>query len=249
MRHKLFKKTCIILGLALGLNTFVYGSETQTITSNQTVQTTVTYSKGDISEYNISIPKTIEITSESTVEYTITVDGKILSNDKITVTPDETVLLKDQAKNSSKKDIEATVEQEKTEWVQSELGTSTTGSITVGKISAGAWKGQLNFNITLEEVINNLEFYINVYDSVNEATTYTYTIKEGSSWSDEGVIEKLNSQNKDVTLQISDDNKLNAIWNETLLNNDPDGKLVSADETIEDGTTYYLDNCNNIGEP
>ena len=72
------------------------------------------------------------------------------NNTKLSIVPDESVLLKQQGKEN----ITATITQEKQEFTYSDLkdgATSTsTGNVIANSLSAGSWNGSFNFTVSLK---------------------------------------------------------------------------------------------------
>lgn len=120
--------------------------ETQTTTEAGTRQTTVTYTQD--STFTVTIPKTITLDTSKEAAYDVKVQGDIKGNEKITITPDSTVAMKD-AKGKS--DVTATITQTTTEFnaeaVNQADGASTTGTVSAPDLTAGSWTGALNFVI------------------------------------------------------------------------------------------------------
>ena len=116
---------------------------------------TVTITKAS-SGFTVTIPKTITMDgTTNTMEYTVTVKGDLTASDVVSVTPDATFSFK----QAEKADVTASIAQTKTEWQLGadgvteaglKTGVSTTGTITVGDLSAGTWVGTFNFNIEHE---------------------------------------------------------------------------------------------------
>ena len=102
------------------------------------------------SEFTIIIPKHIVIDAETkTGAYTVGVTGDIAGNETVKIIPEESFAMT----QSGKSDITASVSQDKTEWVFSEMLENNVignGSISVEDLTAGSWSGNFNFSIALE---------------------------------------------------------------------------------------------------
>jgi len=155
------KKTRII-ALALAA-VMVMGSSLTTFAAEQNLANgenpeavEVTYTEG--AEYTVTIPKTVSLlTGTKSATYTVKVTGDISADKKVTIVPAATFAMKDQATSNAKEDVDATVEQEKTEWTLADIkaNTTETGTITAEDLSAGTWKGTFNFTIGYADVANN----------------------------------------------------------------------------------------------
>lgn len=130
--------------------------DTITMTNNGSPaaqETTVTYLLS--SSYSVVIPKNIVLDAATKAsDYTVKVSGDISSDKKITVTPDATFAMKDQATAGTKKaDVTAAVTQAKKDWTSAEVckpeGTTTSGNISAAGLTSGNWKGTFQFNIAL----------------------------------------------------------------------------------------------------
>ena len=122
-------------------------TETQQVSENTTATTDVTIDGGD-STFTVTVPKKMAGTGESgTLSYTVEVEGDIAGDQHVFAVPDEKVVLK-QAKKS---DVDASITQDKTEWVADEFATVGNGLITYNGLSAGTWEGIFNFNVGIAD--------------------------------------------------------------------------------------------------
>lgn len=151
---KLFKKmlplsmTSIML-LSSIVPTFATVSDTHTVTSNSNQQTEVIYNQE--SNFEVTVPKLIDLGSDKLTNYTVGVTGDISSDEVIKVIPDESFLMKDISGTTNlKDDVTATVTQDKTEWIFNEFETKGNGTVSALNLTAGTWEGKFNFNIKLE---------------------------------------------------------------------------------------------------
>ena len=126
-------------------------SNDTTQTTSQTGTQSATLSYDQDSSFTVTIPKTIALGSAKSATYNVNVKGDINANDVITVIPDSSIVMKD---SKGKSDVSATITQEKTEFLQTEIvddGNDTTGNISASKLTAGDWSGTLNFAINIEK--------------------------------------------------------------------------------------------------
>ena len=158
MRNKLLKTTlatAVATIMAVGVLAPISATvvEDQTITEDQSAECVVTYSQE--SSFTVIIPKTVDLGSDKTTDYTVNVVGDIASNEVIKVTPDASFKMVDQSNATVKKaDVTATVTQEVQEFVYSDInvdgGKTVAGNIDAQDLTAGSWKGTFNFTIALE---------------------------------------------------------------------------------------------------
>ena len=104
------------------------------------------------SEFKVTIPKHITLdgaTKKGT--YNISVEGDIAGKETIKVVPEEAVTLS----SKDKADVIGTIAQDKTKWSYNEILSNNkilgNGLIDANKITAGAWNGTFNFNVSLTE--------------------------------------------------------------------------------------------------
>ena len=110
------------------------------------------------SEFTVTIPKTIMLDSNDAADYTVKVKGSVLADESVTVAPHdnlddvEGVNFKMAESTGKKADAVATAVQNDTLWSSAEItaeGTEKTGNITAEGITAGAWEGNLTFDINM----------------------------------------------------------------------------------------------------
>ncbi len=104
------------------------------------------------SEYKVTIPKVVVLSGASkAAKYIVKVDGDIAGYETVNVVPDNSFSL-----NAKNKDTqEALINQDKTSWTYSTLGSNAKGSITANGITAGSWQGKFNFNINLDKTVGD----------------------------------------------------------------------------------------------
>ena len=148
------------------LPTFAYTNsteavnETQTISSNDTAQTSVYAEVG--SSFTVTIPKKITLSGETkSGKYNVTCTGDIAGDEFVSVAPDASFEMSQKGKD----DVTATVAQEitkfradnyTTELVSGEakMATGATGSISASGLTSGGWNGNFNFTIALSQDSN-----------------------------------------------------------------------------------------------
>lgn len=133
------------------------------------------------STFSVTIPKTIVLNggvgSDNSATYTVGVNANIASDEVIVVAPPESFQMAD-AKGIKTSTKTANISQSVTRFVESETKTnqfssrdeytsiarasegaegttSVDGSVTVENLTAGAWQGTFNFNISLSSFLNN----------------------------------------------------------------------------------------------
>ena len=112
---------------------------TQTTTEAGTQNSVVKYDQA--SAFTVTIPKSIALSSSKSAEYTVKVQGDVIGNEIITVTPDESVILSD---SNGKDPVTGDITQEKTEFSSTEVnarsgGGTATGSILANNLTSGDW--------------------------------------------------------------------------------------------------------------
>ena len=145
------------------LPTFAYTNsteavnETQTISANETAQTSVYAEVG--STFTVTIPKKITLSGETkSGAYNVTCTGDIAGDEVVAVEPDSSFNMV----QAGQADVTAAVTQETTklradnyttELVAGEakMATGATGSIAAADLTAGAWDGNFNFAIALNQ--------------------------------------------------------------------------------------------------
>jgi len=129
-----------------GLNVYAAQSTNQTATAVGTKGAEVEATLA--SNFTITIPKKVVMTTK-TATYTVSVTGDFSSDEKITVVPEASFRMSDQAEVANKKpDVTATIAQDKTGWLFNETATKGNGTITANDLSAGNWAGTFNFTIS-----------------------------------------------------------------------------------------------------
>ena len=106
------------------------------------------------SSFGVFIPKTIILDGKKNDEninkanYVVSLSAgtNFAGNELVKVIPDSEFTLSQLGKN----DIQATVTQDKKEWLHNEIDTKGNGEVSAIGMSAGAWKGSFNFNVELE---------------------------------------------------------------------------------------------------
>ena len=128
---------------------------TQTTTEAGTQNSVVKYDQA--SAFTVTIPKSIALSSSKSAEYTVKVQGDVIGNEIITVTPDESVILSD---SNGKDPVTGDITQEKTEFSSTEVnarsggGSTATGSILANNLTSGDWSGNFKFVIRTNQIGN-----------------------------------------------------------------------------------------------
>lgn len=139
MKKKLFITSLAVALMSIFITLPVFATE-ETNTNNETN-----------SSFNISIPKNLKDSGKSgKLQYTITVEGNIASDEVLIITPDEYIILYQDGKPSIRADITQTKTVFKSAELDNNAKAETTGSIEYS-VSAGIWNGTFNFNINLTE--------------------------------------------------------------------------------------------------
>lgn len=130
-------------------------NETQTTSTSETLATDVYFNQD--SSFTVTIPKFVTLDSSKTSAYEVTVLGNISSAGKITVIPEESFEMTDQAsKGTPKNPVVASITQDKTEWLWNEILEGSNiigkGNIDASMLSAGNWEGSFWFNITYKNI-------------------------------------------------------------------------------------------------
>ena len=126
----------------------------QTTTEAGTQNSVVKYDQA--SAFTVTIPKSIALSSSKSAEYTVKVQGDVIGNEIITVTPDESVILSD---SNGKDPVTGDITQEKTEFSSTEVnarsgGGTATGSILANNLTSGDWSGNFKFVIRTNQIGN-----------------------------------------------------------------------------------------------
>ena len=127
---------------------------TQTTTEAWTQNSVVKYDQA--SAFTVTIPKSIALSSSKSAEYTVRVQGDVIGNEIITVTPDASVILSD---SNGKDPVTGDITQEKTEFSSTEVnarsgGGTATGSILANNLTSGDWSGNFKFVIGTNQIGN-----------------------------------------------------------------------------------------------
>ena len=128
---------------------------TQTTTEAGTQNSVVKYDQA--SAFTVTIPKSIALSSSKSAEYTVKVQGDVIGNEIITVTPDESVILSD---SNGKDPVTGDITQEKTEFSSTEAnarsggGGTAPGSILANNLTSGDWSGNFKFVIRTNQIGN-----------------------------------------------------------------------------------------------
>ena len=127
---------------------------TQTTTETGTQNSVVKYDQA--SAFTVTIPKSIALSSSKSAEYTVKVQGDVIGNEIITVTPDASVILSD---SNGKYPVTGDITQEKTEFSSTEVnarsgGGTATGSILANNLTSGDWSGNFKFVIGTNQIGN-----------------------------------------------------------------------------------------------
>lgn len=150
---------CVLAILQMSVTPAYATNITQQTSTPGNQSATITYDQS--SKFTVTIPKTIELGSNKSVEYTVKVEGDISGNETITITPDSTITLNDA---DGKGAVTGNIEQTKTEFNSTEVnqadGASATGTITANDLTAGDWSGNFEFAIGV-----NKELIAGLYDA------------------------------------------------------------------------------------
>ena len=127
---------------------------TQTTTEAGTQNSVVKYDQA--SAFTVTIPKSIALSSSKSAEYTVKVQGDVIGNEIITVTPDESVILSD---SNGKDPVIGDITQKKTEFSSTEVNTNsgnTAGSVLANNLTSGDWSGNFKFVIGTNQIGNGI---------------------------------------------------------------------------------------------
>lgn len=111
--------------------------------------------------YSVIIPKTIVLGENKTSEYKVKVEGNILSNQRIYVSPMDSIAdtsdvdfyMMDQSVKNPKEDVVAIVTQNKCCWEYEDVLTGyeeANNSVSAMELSAGTWRGVFEFAISID---------------------------------------------------------------------------------------------------
>jgi hypothetical protein len=171
-----FKKNMPILMAAIVLftsvmPTFAQVIDTETVNISNNAQTEVFYNQE--SSFEVIVPKLVDLGVDKMTNYEVTVSGDISSDEVIKVIPEESFLMKDKSGTSNlKADVEATVTQDKTEWIFNEFATKANGNISAPNLTAGNWEGSFFFNIKLTNYNINVIAKNEAGEDLNASATY-----------------------------------------------------------------------------
>ena len=150
---------------------FATVKEEQIITSTETAQTEVFYNQE--SSFEVIVPKLVDLGSDKFTNYEVTVSGDISSDEVIKVVPEESFFMKDKSGTTNfKEDVEATVTQDKTEWIFNEFETKANGNILAPNLTAGRWEGSFFFNIKLDCYNISVVAKNEAGEDINASATY-----------------------------------------------------------------------------
>ena len=129
---------------------------TQTTTETGTQNSVVKYDQA--SAFTVTIPKSIALSNSKSAEYTVRVQGDVIGNEIITVTPDTSVILSD---SNGKDPVIGDISQEKTEFSSTEVNArsgvgTATGSILANNLTSGDWSGNFKFVIGTNQIGNGI---------------------------------------------------------------------------------------------
>lgn len=125
----------------------VYASDSnQTVADNSSTDVIL---NGPDSRFSVTVPKNIMGTgSEGILSYTVTCEGDIASDERVTVVPDYEVVLSQKYKS----DVTASIVQDRLQWNCDEFDIVGNGYIEYEGLTAGAYTGSFNFNIELSNL-------------------------------------------------------------------------------------------------
>lgn len=147
MKTKLLNLMLVLI-LLLNPVSILAAEDTQTTNGVGSMSCTVTASIPDPNQYTVTIPKSLEMdTNTNKAEYQVSVTGTLANDYLIAVTPDN----KFEMVNEDDKVI-ATVMQERTKWDNTEVDGTVlaTGIVSVEEFTSyGEWSGTLNFTVEI----------------------------------------------------------------------------------------------------
>ena len=141
-------------GITIGIDetqdqTTTYSDELE----NESIQSADVY-VSQASTFGVTIPKTIILDGKKNenginkANYIVTINGNIAGEEKIKVIPDSNFIMSQEGKN----DINVSVVQDKEEWKYNELDVLGNGEVSANGMTAGMWRGQFNFFISLGDL-------------------------------------------------------------------------------------------------
>lgn len=158
------------------------------IDSAQNARTTYSTERTDTNVYltvdgdgaMVGIPTSIILDGESILDgmntgrYEVYVKGDIAGEQSVIVEPEESVTLSQTGKPS----VDASVEQNKTEFAATEIadGSTTEGIVTAENLSAGSWNGGFVFNISMQDTRNQWFDVTKIVDIMNNGNVGTWNM-------------------------------------------------------------------------
>jgi hypothetical protein len=208
---------------------FAAVDETYIIKDNDTSQIEVYYNQG--SNFEIKVPKLINLGSDKLTNYNVSISGDISSNETIHIVPENNFLMKDISGGSNPKaDVKATVTQDKTEWNFEDITTIGKGTVSAPGLTAGTWSGKFYFNISL--IVTEKEF-INLgpglYDENNNLIC---------PWENSGINVEQEMNNPDTS------NRTSGMY--VLKNVYPETRTIVFPETISKIGKYEFYGCDKL---
>ena len=134
-----------------------YSEELEILTEEDQTQGADVY-VSQASTFGVFIPKVLTLDGKKNddglnkANYLVSVSesSNFAGNEKIKVVPEDSFVLH----QLGKEDIQATVVQDKVEWLHNEIDIKGNGEVTATGMSAGSWNGVFYFNIKLENASN-----------------------------------------------------------------------------------------------
>ena len=185
---------------------FAVVKETETVTSNSTQQTEVFYNQE--SSFEVIVPKLVDLGADKFTNYEVTVSGDISSDEVVKVVPEESFLMKDKSGTTNlKADVEATVTQDKTEWIFNEFEIKANGNISAPNLTAGNWEGSFFFNIKLDCYNISVVAKNEAGEDINASATYIAGSEKENllvSLVDEGFINSIDEVDALINVKADD---------------------------------------------
>lgn len=147
----------------------VTGGSGWTVDESRMEEIEVTYRQS--SSYYVTIPKTIVLDAAKQAAYSVKVTGDIDASQRVYVAPADGIAstesidfyMKDQAAESKKADVLATVKQNKFFWNSEEVAVGyeeTSNLVSAPDLTAGTWKGTFQMEIHLESNASHTHNYV-----------------------------------------------------------------------------------------
>ncbi len=147
----------------------VTGGSGWTVDESRMEEIEVTYRQP--SSYYVTIPKTIVLDAAKQAAYSVKVTGDIDASQRVYVAPADGIAstesidfyMKDQAAESKKADVLATVKQNKFFWNSEEVAVGyeeTSNLVSAPNLTAGTWKGTFQMEIHLESSASHTHNYV-----------------------------------------------------------------------------------------